>query len=66
MFAIGCIGPGVFGNEPLYVNVNDFERDLRWFSSLGVKNLVVFNLEGVLMRENKEEWLAVLKKCLNR
>lgn len=65
MFAIGCLGPGIFGNEPIYSDINHFEKDLKWFSSLGVKNLVVFNLEGILQKENKEEWLMVLKKYYN-
>ena len=64
MFAIGCVGPGIFGDEPIYKNLKAFEKDVRWFSGAGVKNLVVFNLEGVLMRQNKEEWFEVLKEHL--
>ncbi|MFA4886833.1 MAG: hypothetical protein WC595_01345 [Candidatus Nanoarchaeia archaeon] len=65
MFAIGCVGPGIFGDEPFYKNLKAFEKDLRWFSESGVRNLVVFNLEGIMMRQNKEEWFKVLRAYLS-
>ncbi len=60
MFAIGCTGSGILGNEPVYSDLKSFEEDLKWFSQCGVKNLVVFNLEGILMRRDSEEWMKML------
>ncbi len=61
-FAIGCVGTGVFSTEPVYGNVVDFERDLDRFLEWGVRNLVVFNLEGVLEKKDAEAWMNALKK----
>src|SRR3989344_3556931 len=44
MFALGCIGAGIFGNERVYKNVNEFRKDLVIFLKLGVKHLVVFEI----------------------
>ncbi len=64
MFAIGCTGPGILGNEPVYSSLRAFEKDLKWFERQGVKNLVVFNLEGILERADQKEWFEVLRKFL--
>src|SRR3990167_5613281 len=41
MFALGCIGHGIYGNEPVYRNVGEFDYDLQMLNELCVKNLVV-------------------------
>ncbi len=63
-FAIGCTGSGVFSTEPTYKNVQEFEKELDDFLKWGVKNLVVFNLEGILNRKNPGYWLKSLKERL--
>ncbi len=63
-FAIGCVGNGIFSTEPVYDNVKEFARDLDRFMNWGVRNLVVFNLEGILVRKDAEAWVAALKSRL--
>jgi hypothetical protein len=63
-FAIGCLGPGVFSTEPIYKNIKEFENDLDDFLSWGVKNLVIFNLEGLLERKQHKTWIQLLKNRL--
>lgn len=63
-FAIGCVGQGIFATEPVYERVADFERDLDRFLAWGVRNVVVFNLEGILGKDAPEIWVDALKKRL--
>jgi hypothetical protein len=45
--ALGCISEGVFGNEPIYKNIDEFKKDLNFVR----EGLVVFNLRGLLKRK---------------
>ena len=65
-FAIGCLGNGVFFTEPIYENIKDFERDLDKFSKWGVKNLVVFNLEGILNKAETHLWINAIKSRIKQ
>jgi len=51
--ALGCISEGVFGDEPVYKNVNEFKKDLKLIK----KSLVIFNLRGLLKRKEFLEYL---------
>ena len=64
MFALGCIGPGIYGNERVYKNVNEFAEDLEMFNNLNVKNLVVFEVSGIMNRDNPKEWIEAIKGYL--
>ncbi len=62
MFALGCIGPGIFGNERVYKDVDEFRKDLLMFLALGVKHLVIFEIAGIMHREHPEEWIRVIRE----
>lgn len=64
MFALGCIGHGIYGNEPIYKDVGEFDCDLRMLIELGVKNLVIFEVAGIMSRGNPKEWIETVKKYL--
>ncbi|MEK6848125.1 MAG: hypothetical protein AABX65_00650 [Nanoarchaeota archaeon] len=53
--AVGLIGSGVFGNEPIYRNVKQMKKDIQFLRKEGVETLVFFNLESISQRG--EEWL---------
>ena len=64
MFALGCIGHGVYGNERIYKNVEEFRKDLGMFNELGVKNLIVFEVAGIMERKNPKKWIDAIKQYL--
>ena len=53
--AVGLIGKGIFGNEPVYRNVKQLKNDIQFLRKEGVETLVFFNIEGISQRG--EEWL---------
>ncbi len=59
--ALGLIGKGVFKNEPEYKSVKEFKKDLRFVKKLGVSNIVIFELSGILKKKDSKEWLNCLK-----
>ncbi|MEM4245314.1 MAG: hypothetical protein QW404_01245 [Candidatus Nanoarchaeia archaeon] len=64
IFAIGCTGKGVFGNEKTYKNIEQFKRDLQMMKQLGARKIVVFNLEGIMQREDKKHWIEEINKFI--
>src|SRR3989344_1047328 len=64
MFALGCIGPGIYGNERIYKNLDEFNKDLKMFNNLNVKNIVVFEVCGLMNRSNPKEWIEAIKGYL--
>jgi hypothetical protein len=50
----------VFENEPIYENIEEFKEDLEWLKKLGIKNIVVFNVSGIV--ERGKEWFNVLEE----
>ena len=62
--AVGLIGTGVFGNEPVYKNLNEFKKDLEFVKELKVNSIVIFELSGILKRKDYEEWFNVILDCV--
>ncbi len=60
MIAVGLISKGIFGNEPVYKNIKEFKKDLEFVRSLRINTIVIFELSGVLKKDNAKEWF----KCL--
>lgn len=58
--AVGLIGTGIFRNEPTYKSLNEFKNDLEFVKELKVDNLVIFELSGILKKDNCEEWFKVI------
>jgi len=60
-FALGLISKGIFGNEPTYKSIKEFEKDLQIFKKLNLENIVIYSIEGLLNQNNYKEWLSLLK-----
>ncbi|MBI5391556.1 hypothetical protein HZB00_00990 [Candidatus Woesearchaeota archaeon] len=60
--ALGCLGPGIFGNELIYSSINEFEKDIQFMLNNGVENLVVFEAAGIMKRKNPQAWFNLIKK----
>ncbi|MBI4154841.1 hypothetical protein HY498_02020 [Candidatus Woesearchaeota archaeon] len=58
--AVGLISPGIFGNEPIYIDLKEFKKDLEFIKTLNTNTIVIFELSGVLKRKNPEEWFKIL------
>ncbi len=56
-YAIGLLNHGVFGNERVYQRKEEFVKDLEVMKRLGVKNIVIYSLEGII----KRDWLEIVK-----
>jgi len=61
MFGIGCVGKGIFGNEKTYENIEQFKQDVKMIREAGAKSIVIFTIEGIMGRENREEWIREIK-----
>lgn len=57
-YAIGLVRTGIFGNEPVYEDEKELIKDLELMKRLKVKNLVIFNIEGLADRD----WIRIVKK----
>lgn len=55
--AIGLIGPGIFGNEPVYKNLSELKRDIKFLKGY---NLIFFNLES--LSNKPKEWFERTEK----
>jgi hypothetical protein len=53
-FAVGLIGPGIFGTEPMYKNVQQLQRDITFLKKHGATNIVIFRLGSITKRG--KEW----------
>jgi len=49
-FAVGLTGPGIFGDEPMYDDVSQMKRDIRFLRRLGVRKFVFFELSSIVRR----------------
>jgi len=58
--AVGLTSPGILGNEPIYINLKEFKRDLEFIKTLNTNTIVIFELSGVLKRKNPEEWFKAI------
>lgn len=63
-FAAGLLTEGIFGNEPIYQNVKEFDSDLAFLEENNVKNIVIFHLGSFQELKNPEKWLNVIKTYL--
>ena len=61
MIGLGCIGKGIFSNEPVYKSINEFKKDLEWVKKLCVKNISIFEVSGLMDRKDRERWFKLIK-----
>lgn len=55
--SLGCVGPGILGDEPTYRGPEELAADVSATRAAGVDDLVLFSLGGVLSRPPAERWL---------
>jgi len=65
-FTLGLIGTGIFNNEQIYKNIKQFKKDVNFFYKNKVKNLVLFELSGILKRKNPDQWINYIKTLSNK
>lgn len=58
--SLGCVGPGILGDEPTYRSPQELTEDVAIARRSGVEQLVLFSLGGVLSRPPAEAWLDAL------
>jgi hypothetical protein len=59
--SLGAIGQGAFGNEPTYRSSSELSEDVAVAHDLGIEELSLLDLGGVLTRPD-EDWLGALTK----
>lgn len=59
-FAIGLTTTGIFNNEPIYENQQEFIKDLDMIKRLNVENLVIYSIEGL----QKRNWIDIVKRYI--
>ena len=62
MFSIGLIGTGILEKEGIYRNVKQFREDLEMVKDSGAKQVAIYSLDGILKRNNPEEWVKIIKE----
>ncbi|MFH1211283.1 MAG: hypothetical protein V1645_05220 [archaeon] len=65
MFAVGCTGTGIFGDEKTYKDIKQFTEDLDMIRKTGAKKTVIFNIEGIMQREDRKEWIKEIEKIIS-
>jgi hypothetical protein len=55
--SLGAVGPGAFGDEPVYRSPGELAEDVGAARAEGVDDLALFDLGGVLRRPPAEAWL---------
>jgi hypothetical protein len=55
--SLGAVGPGAFGDEPVYRSPAELARDVAVARACGMNDLALFDLGGVLARGPVEAWL---------
>jgi hypothetical protein len=58
--SLGCIGPGILGNEHCYSNIRELQEDVAIVQKAGVNDITVYDLGGALLRRPLEPWLDAL------
>lgn len=58
--SIGCVGPGAFGDEPGYRGIDELARDVAIVRRADVHELALFDLAGVVRRNDVDAWLDAL------
>jgi hypothetical protein len=56
LYTIGPTGPGIYGNEPHYKNIQEMKTDINYFKKQGVKELIIFELSSI-----NKSWLKTTK-----
>jgi len=58
--SLGTVGPGAFGDETAYRDVDELARDVALARAAGIDEIALFELGGVIRRAPAEAWLEAL------
>jgi len=64
MFSLGLIGPGIFGNEPVYKKISELRKDIEIIRKAGAKKIAIYSIESLVKRKNPQQWVRLLKNYL--
>jgi hypothetical protein len=64
--SLGVTGTGVLGNEPTFETVEELMVGVEASLAAGVRDISIYNLEGVVSRENPRVWLEALRAARPR
>ncbi len=64
IFAVGCTGKGIFGNEKTYSNIMEFKEDLKLIKEAGARKIAVFSIEGIMERKDRGDWFKEIKRVI--
>jgi hypothetical protein len=64
--SLGVTGTGVLGNEPTFETVEELMVGVEASLAAGVRDISIYNLEGVISRENPRSWLEALRDARPR
>jgi len=64
--SLGVTGTGVLGNEPTFSNPGELITGVEAALAAGVRDISIYNLEGVISREDPRAWLEALRKARPR
>jgi len=64
--SLGVTGTGVLGNEPTFDTVEELMVGVEASLAAGARDISIYNLEGVISRENPRVWLEALKSARPR
>ena len=59
-FALGLIDKGIFNDEHIYRNLNEFKDDVKFLLRNKVENIAIFSLEGILNKNDYKDWLNII------
>jgi hypothetical protein len=60
--SLGAVGVGAFGDEPVYRSSDELADDVAIVTAAGARDLTLFDLGGVLRREDPEAWLEAFTR----
>jgi hypothetical protein len=64
--SLGATGTGVLGNEPIFETVEELMVGVEASLAAGARDISIYNLEGVISRENPRVWFEALKAARPR
>lgn len=64
--SLGVTGTGVLGNEPTFETVEELMVGVEASLAAGTRDISIYNLEGVVSREDPRSWLEALRAARPR
>ncbi|MFQ5415948.1 MAG: hypothetical protein ACE5FL_02755 [Myxococcota bacterium] len=58
--SIGLTGTGILGKEWIFRDIDELRQDAAAAKAAGVEDIAIFNLEGIMNREDPDAWLRAV------